>query len=146
MWDIGKFKLSLHRGINTVPKFSCTRNAVCVHVICTVVTVHANSWRLSDSNGFTDIIILLAILHELLMSTKQSLLLIQKLMSGFVSQFWDYVFTFCIFFSVRDISWMTELIFSPKNSITCIGVKTLFFQLITKPRCCKKKISVSQTC
>ena len=38
---IGRFKLFLHRGINTLHEFSCTCNAVCVHVTCTVVTVHA---------------------------------------------------------------------------------------------------------
>ena len=30
--DIGSFKLSLDRGINSARKFSCTRNAVWVHV------------------------------------------------------------------------------------------------------------------
>ena len=30
----------LHRGFNIVHGFSCTRNAVCVHVICTNVTVN----------------------------------------------------------------------------------------------------------
>ena len=29
---IGRFKLFLHIGINTVHEFSCTCNAVCVHV------------------------------------------------------------------------------------------------------------------
>ena len=38
---IGRFKLFLHRGINNVHEFSCMCNAVCVHVTCTVVTVHA---------------------------------------------------------------------------------------------------------
>ena len=40
-WEIGRFKLFLHRGINIVHEFSCTRNAVCVHVTRTVVTMHA---------------------------------------------------------------------------------------------------------
>ena len=53
-----------------------------------------------------------------------------------VSKFWHFVFTFCIFSSVRDISRLTELIFSPKNSILCTDFKTDFFQWITKPRCC----------
>ena len=35
MWEIGRFKLYLHRCIH---EFSCTRNAVCLHD--TVVTVH----------------------------------------------------------------------------------------------------------
>ena len=33
-------KLFLHRGINTVHKFSSIHNAICVHVTYTVVTVH----------------------------------------------------------------------------------------------------------
>ena len=41
MWEIGRFKLFLHRGINTVHKLLCTHNAVCVHVTFTVVSVHA---------------------------------------------------------------------------------------------------------
>ena len=64
--------------------------------------------------------------------------------SGSVSKFWDFVFTFCIFSSVRDISRLIELIFCPTNSISFTGVKTVFFQLITKPRCCNKKITVSR--
>ena len=36
---VGRFKLFLHRRINTVHEFSCTRNAVCVHVMYTVLTV-----------------------------------------------------------------------------------------------------------
>ena len=64
--------------------------------------------------------------------------------AGSVSKLQHFVFTFCIFSSVRDISRLTELIFSPKNSISCTGVKTDFFQLITKPRCCNKKITVSR--
>ena len=38
---IDRFKLSLERGIDSVHEFSCTRNAFCVHVTCTVVTLHA---------------------------------------------------------------------------------------------------------
>ena len=38
--DIGRFKLSLDRVINSAHKFSCTHNAICIHVMCTVVTVH----------------------------------------------------------------------------------------------------------
>ena len=39
--QIGKFKLFLHRGIDTVHKFACACNAFCVHVTYTIVTVHA---------------------------------------------------------------------------------------------------------
>ena len=38
--NIGRFKLFLHRGINSVHKFLCTCNTVCMHITCTVVTVH----------------------------------------------------------------------------------------------------------
>ena len=41
MCKIGRFKLFLQREINNLYEFSCTRYAVCVHVTCTVVTVHA---------------------------------------------------------------------------------------------------------
>ena len=34
--EFGRSKLSLDRGVNS--KFSCTRNGVCVHVTCTVVS------------------------------------------------------------------------------------------------------------
>ena len=54
--------------------------------------------------------------------------------AGSVSKLQHFVFTFCIFSSVRDISRLTELIFSPKNSISCTGVKTDFFLLITVSR------------
>ena len=40
MWEIGKVTLFLHRGINTVHEFSRTRNTVCVHVMCTIVTMN----------------------------------------------------------------------------------------------------------
>ena len=36
----GRFKLFLYRGIDTVHKFSCMCDAVCVHVTCAVVTLH----------------------------------------------------------------------------------------------------------
>ena len=36
--NTGRFKLFLYRGINTMHKFLCTHNAVCVHVTYTVVT------------------------------------------------------------------------------------------------------------
>ena len=62
--------------------------------------------------------------------------------AGSVSKLQHFVFTFCIFSSVRDISRLTELICSPKNSISCTGVKTDFLLLITNPRCCNKKITV----
>ena len=62
--------------------------------------------------------------------------------AGSVSKLQHFVFTFCIFSSVRDISRLTELIFSPKNPISCTGVKTDFFLLITKPTCFNKKITV----
>ena len=39
--DIGRFKLSLDRGINSAHEFYCTRNAFGVHVTCTATTVHA---------------------------------------------------------------------------------------------------------
>ena len=93
----------------------------------------------------TNIVILLAGLPGLLMSTSQSLLLILK--STFLVHSVNFnilLVNFCIFSSVRDISRLTELIFSPKNSISCTGVKTDFLQLITKPRCCNKKITVSR--
>ena len=45
------FKLFLHRGISTVHEFSCTRNAVCVHVTCTVVTVHTICEDLRAAQG-----------------------------------------------------------------------------------------------
>ena len=32
VWEIGIFKLFLHKGINTVYEFLCTSNVVCVHV------------------------------------------------------------------------------------------------------------------
>ena len=38
---MGSFKLFLHRVINIMHEFSCTRNPVCVDVTYTVVTVHA---------------------------------------------------------------------------------------------------------
>ena len=34
-------KFFLHIGISTMYEFSCTRSTACVHVTCTVVTVHA---------------------------------------------------------------------------------------------------------
>ena len=52
--------------------------------------------------------------------------------AGSVSKFWHFVFTFCISSSVWDISRLTELIFSPKNSIKCTGVKTDFFPVHCK--------------
>ena len=39
--NIFRFKLFLYRGINTVHEFLCTRNAVCVDVTYTVLTVRA---------------------------------------------------------------------------------------------------------
>ena len=36
-----RFRLFLQRGINTLHKFSCMYNSVCVHITYTVVTVHA---------------------------------------------------------------------------------------------------------
>ena len=36
--NTGRFKLFLYRGINTMHKFLCMHNAVCVHVTYTVVT------------------------------------------------------------------------------------------------------------
>ena len=39
--NILRFKLFLHRGINTVDKSSCTRNPVCMNIRCTVVIMHA---------------------------------------------------------------------------------------------------------
>ena len=39
--DISRLFKLLDRGINTVHKFSCMHKAVCMHVLCTVVTVHA---------------------------------------------------------------------------------------------------------
>ena len=38
--DIGKSKLSLDRSINTMHKFLCMHNDVCMHVMCTIVTMH----------------------------------------------------------------------------------------------------------
>ena len=93
----------------------------------------------------TNIVILLAILLGLLKSTNQSLLLILTSMLLVLSVNFGILFLLSVFFSsVRDISVLTELSFSPKNSISCTGAKTAFFQLITKPRCCSKKITVSQ--
>ena len=43
MWEISKFKLLLLRGINTVHGFSCTRNAVCMYILCRVITVRSIS-------------------------------------------------------------------------------------------------------
>lgn len=38
---IGIFKLFLHTRDNTMLKFSCTRNTICVHVMYTMATIHA---------------------------------------------------------------------------------------------------------
>ena len=35
-----QFKIFSHKDINTKHKFSCTRNAACVHVMCIVAAVH----------------------------------------------------------------------------------------------------------
>ena len=93
----------------------------------------------------TDIIILLAILLGLMMSKSQSLSFILKSL-GSVSKFWHYVFTYCVFSCVKDISRLTYLIFNPKNSISCIAIKTDFFHLIIKHRCCNKKIDPLKAC
>ena len=45
-WQI---KLFLHRGINTLLKFSCTSNTICVHVTCMVLTIHGICGGLSYS-------------------------------------------------------------------------------------------------
>ena len=37
----GRFKLFLHKEINTLHEYSCTPNSVFVHVTCSVLTVHA---------------------------------------------------------------------------------------------------------
>ena len=41
MCEIGRIKLFLYKEINIVHEVFCTRNTVCVHVKCIVVTVHA---------------------------------------------------------------------------------------------------------
>ena len=38
VWETDRFKLFLHRGINTVHEFLCMRNTICVHVTCTVTS------------------------------------------------------------------------------------------------------------
>ena len=40
VWEFGRLKLLLHKGINILHEFSCARNAICVHVTYTVVTVY----------------------------------------------------------------------------------------------------------
>ena len=40
VWEICRFKLFLHMGINTVPKFLCMCNAVCMHIACVVIMMH----------------------------------------------------------------------------------------------------------
>ena len=40
VWEIGRFKLFLHREITTMYKFLCKRNTICVHIAYTVITVH----------------------------------------------------------------------------------------------------------
>ena len=42
LWKIGRFKLLLHKGINTLHQFLCTGNAARVHVMRTVVIMHVN--------------------------------------------------------------------------------------------------------
>ena len=42
LWKIGRFKLLLHRRINTLHQFLCTGNAARVHVMRTVVIMHVN--------------------------------------------------------------------------------------------------------
>ena len=36
-----QIQIFLHKGINTIHKFLCKRNAVCMHVRCIVVTMQA---------------------------------------------------------------------------------------------------------
>ena len=40
MWEIGRFKLFLPRGNNTVHKFLHMSNTVCIQATCTVPTMH----------------------------------------------------------------------------------------------------------
>ena len=42
LWKIGRFKLLLQKGINTLHQFLCTGNAARVHVMRTVVIMHVN--------------------------------------------------------------------------------------------------------
>ena len=53
LWETGRFKLFLYRGINTMHKFLCMCNAICMHVKCTVIPfVHAISEGLYICQGF----------------------------------------------------------------------------------------------
>ena len=47
--NIGRFKLFLHGGINTMHKFLCTCNSVCMHVTYMIVTAHAICERLDET-------------------------------------------------------------------------------------------------
>ena len=47
-WQI---KIFLHRGINTLHKFLCTYNSICVHVTCAVVSMHTICGGLLSLNG-----------------------------------------------------------------------------------------------
>ena len=63
---------------------------------------------------------------------------------GLFNKFWRTESIFWIMVLFKESSRGTELIIRPKNSITCTGVNTGFFQFITNPRCYRRKITVSR--